>query len=253
MQTRFSVCHKTRLVLSVRCRKFASVTMSSSVNKPTLRYFPGFRGRTEPIKLLLNYKNVEYDLVDIGKEEMKSDRTLFPFAQAPSYQDVDILISQSNTIVRYLGNKYNMFGKNAVEKARMDMFMEGVEALRQRYLGLVYMDRLSDEGKTKYFETHINPDTQGGRNFGSHFFYLNRLLLQNNDGKGGFVVGDSLSIADLQLFDIVDLHVRIFGDIIGEKYPALIRHFELVAAVPEIKTYLEGPLRLQQANNYGLG
>eukprot|EP01024_Parvocaulis_polyphysoides_P028037 TRINITY_DN25346_c0_g2_i6.p2 TRINITY_DN25346_c0_g2~~TRINITY_DN25346_c0_g2_i6.p2 ORF type:complete len:119 (+),score=22.11 TRINITY_DN25346_c0_g2_i6:102-458(+) len=117
---------------------------------------------------------------------------------------------------------------------------------------LVYIDRLSDEAKEKYIETHINPSSQEGRNGGGHFFYLKQLLLQNNDGKG-FVVGDSLSVADIQLFDIVDLHVRIFGDLIKQTYPELLAHFDRVAAIPEIKSYLDGPLRLEQANNYNLG
>eukprot|EP01023_Acetabularia_acetabulum_P001374 TRINITY_DN10520_c0_g1_i3.p1 TRINITY_DN10520_c0_g1~~TRINITY_DN10520_c0_g1_i3.p1 ORF type:complete len:227 (+),score=19.17 TRINITY_DN10520_c0_g1_i3:238-918(+) len=226
--------------------------MISSVDKPTLRYIPGIRGRAEPIKLLLHYKSVHYDLVDYSFDVIKSDYTLFPYGQAPSYQDADVNITQSNTIVRYLGNKYDMFGKNAVEKAQMDMFMEGAESLRQKHNLLVYRDKVSEEAKKQYIETHISTDGIKMLNFGAHFYYLNRLLMQNKEGKS-FVIGDSLSVADLQLFDIVDIHVRIFGDLIQQTYPALLEHREFVAAIPEIKAYLEGPLRLQAANNYGLG
>ena len=36
-------------------------------------------------------------------------------------------------------------------------------------------------------------------------------------------------------------------------YPGLVAIHELVAGVPGVKAYLEGPLRLEKVNNNGLG
>lgn len=37
-------------------------------------------------------------------------------------------------------------------------------------------------------------------------------LLARNGGGGAYVIGTALSAADLCLWDIIDLHLRIFGD-----------------------------------------
>eukprot|EP01026_Neomeris_dumetosa_P014733 TRINITY_DN1542_c0_g1_i6.p1 TRINITY_DN1542_c0_g1~~TRINITY_DN1542_c0_g1_i6.p1 ORF type:complete len:252 (-),score=24.59 TRINITY_DN1542_c0_g1_i6:228-983(-) len=236
----FGVVHKQRC-----CSVMASA-------EPTIYYFPGFRGRAESIKLALSAAKVPFVVKEVGKDEVKPNRDLFPFAQVPAYVDQDIQLSQSNAIVRYLGNKYNMMGKNMTEAAKIDQILEGVESMRQKHRDLVYVDKVSDEAKSKFIETHVNPDTHQGRNGGAHFFYLKELLMKNQDGRG-FVVGDSLSVGDIQLFEVVDILLRIFDKEIRETYPELVAHHERIAAIPEIKSYLEGPQRLEQANNYGLG
>ena len=105
----------------------------------------------------------------------------------------------------------------------------------------------------------------------------------------------SRSIADLLLFDIFDLHQRIYGEQMRAQWPDLLaihdkcaggwRQGSLsaaharrparwspvppltrapclrapacaaarVAAIPGVKAYLEGPLRLEKVNNNGLG
>lgn len=42
---------------------------------------------------------------------------------------------------------------------------------------------------------------------GAHFFFLDAFL-RRNGGGGGFVVGSKLSIADIQLFDLLDIFLR---------------------------------------------
>eukprot|EP01025_Chloroclados_australasicus_P042341 TRINITY_DN4504_c0_g1_i1.p1 TRINITY_DN4504_c0_g1~~TRINITY_DN4504_c0_g1_i1.p1 ORF type:complete len:250 (-),score=26.68 TRINITY_DN4504_c0_g1_i1:256-1005(-) len=226
------------------------VRVMSSTNVPTIYYFPGFRGRSELVKLALTVAGKDYNLVEVSKDVVKPDRETFPFAQVPVYKDEDILLGQSNAILRYLGNKYDLMGANPVEQAKIDMFVEGVEAIRLKYLGLIYLDRLADEAKAQYVETYLNPETSTGRNGGAHFQYL-QLLLKKEAGE--FVVGNKVSVADLTLFDLVDVHRRILENEMQQMYPDLIAHHEMISKIPAIEAYLKSPKRLEQANNYNLG
>jgi hypothetical protein len=61
-----------------------------------------------------------------------------------------------------------------------------------------------------------------------------------------------MTIADVMLFDIFDLHIRIF-EAMKETHPTLAAHHEKVAAVPGIAAYLASPLRLPAVNGNGLG
>jgi glutathione S-transferase len=49
------------------------------------------------------------------------------------------------------------------------------------------------------------------RNGGAHFEYLETLLASNSGGSG-FFVGSGLTAADLCVWEIVDLHMRLFKD-----------------------------------------
>lgn len=67
------------------------------------------------------------------------------------------------------------------------------------------------EAKEAYAQTHISKDSANGRNGGAHFDYLESLLASNGGGSG-FFVGSGLTAADLCVWEIVDLHMRLFKE-----------------------------------------
>lgn len=73
------------------------------------------------------------------------------------------------------------------------------------------MPAQKEEAKSAYQATHIAPDSSTGRNSGAHFAFLEQLLARNGGGSG-FIVGGSLTAADLCVWEIVDLHLRIFKE-----------------------------------------
>lgn len=217
--------------------------------KATLYYFP-LRGRAEVIKLALAAKNVDFDVQPVDYAAMKSDLKAYHFGQCPRYADAEADICQSNAILRHIGRKYNMYGASLGEAALVDEFLDGVESLRCKYLELIYQKQLSPEGKAEYIKAHVAMESAAERNGGAHFVYLAGILAANS---GQYVVGSDLTIADLALFDIVDLHLRIMEEEITAKYPALVEHKNCIASIPAIKAYLEGPMRLEKVNGNGLG
>lgn len=67
------------------------------------------------------------------------------------------------------------------------------------------------EAKDAYWQTHGAKDSSNGRNGGAHFDYLESLLASNGGGAG-FFVGSGLTAADLCVWEILDLHMRLFKD-----------------------------------------
>lgn len=163
-----------------------------------------------------------------------------------------ITTTESNTITRYLGRKFNMYGKDIVEASKIDEALDGVEALRARHSTLIYQETLQPEALAKYIATHVEPGTMNGRNGGAHWGYLDRLLKKNKGGHG-FFVGDKITIADIQLFDLLDIHAPFIGKELAKFYPALLDFHGRIAALPEISAYLKSSRRYPKINNNGLG
>lgn len=158
-------------------------------------------------------------------------------------------LCQSNAILRHIGRKYNLYGGASIaDAAHIDAVIDGVESLRNKYVDLIYGAQLADDAKAAYFAKHCNPATSTERNGGAHFAYLESIL-----AKGPYMVGDSLSIADIAVFDIVDLHLRIFDAEMRAAYPGLTAHHARVTAIPGVAAYLASPLRLPKVNGNDLG
>ena len=217
---------------------------------PTLKYF-NLRGRGEVIRLLFAYKGVEYNEEGIDYQAMKSasGSEEFPFGQAPVLVDGDLHLAQMDTILRYLAREHGLYGSNNREKALIDMVLGGVESIRGDYGDLIYKGELKDDAKKEYATVHFAAESVTTRNGGAHFQYLENFLKRHNDGAG-WAVGDSLTIADIHLFDIVDLHLReqLFPQEVKDKFPLLVAHHDRVAKEANIAAYLSSDKRPSQVN-----
>merc|ERR1711879_528708 len=221
-----------------------------SMSSLKLQYFP-LRGRGEVIRLALAYKGIEYVEEPIDYQAMKSaaGSAEHPFGQAPIFVVGDLHIAQMDSILRYLAREYDLYGSNNTEKALIDMVLGGVESIRGDYTNLIYKDELKDDAKKSYAEQHFGTASITTRNGGAHFQYLENFLQRNGGGKG-WAVGDVFSIADIHLFDIIDLHLRdqLFPSEVKEKFPLLVAHHGRVAAEANIAAYLASDKRPSHIN-----
>uniref|UniRef100_A0A7S0WFA7 glutathione transferase n=1 Tax=Chlamydomonas leiostraca TaxID=1034604 RepID=A0A7S0WFA7_9CHLO len=217
--------------------------------KPTIYYF-NIRGRAEVMKLALEYAKVAYEIGLVDYQTMKADKEHYPFGQCPRYTDDQVDLVQSNTILRYIARKYNLDGKTDVEKAIVDMAMEGVESLRGKYVALIYQDQLAEPAKEAFAKAHIHKDSTAGRNGGAHLDYLDWFLRKSGTGH---VAGTSITMGDLCVWEMLDLLLRVFPDIIKAEYPALAKFHADISEAPGIKEYLASDRRLAQVNNNNLG
>lgn len=60
-------------------------------------------------------------------------------------------------------------------------------------------------------------------------------------------------MADFAVYELVDLHSRIFEDQVAKHYSLLAAHHAMVAALPGVKEYLASARCPAQVNNNGLG
>eukprot|EP00798_Chlamydomonas_sp_ICE-L_P015212 gene15212-21289_t len=240
----------SRTLRATRNSRAGVRAVASSAMTPKLCYWP-LKGRGEVIRLSLAHKGVAYEEVVVDRDEMKNNRETYPFGQCPRYIDGDIDLVQSNTIARFIGRKYGMMGETEKEHCMVDMVMEGVESLRSAYLKLIYQDLLSDEAKAAYWTGHFDKTSSTVRNGGAHALYLALILGKSTTG---WVAGtSSASMADIALYDIVDLQLRTFKQEMSKEYPELVAHHAKVAELPGLKDYLKSEKCFAKANGNGLG
>ncbi|CAD7696724.1 unnamed protein product [Ostreobium quekettii] len=180
--------------------------------KPVLHYFR-IRGRGEPIRLALRVAGVAFEEENVtDRAVLKSDLDCFPFGQCPRYVDGDFDAVQSNAILRHIGRKHNLYGSTEQEATHIDMILDAVEDFRRQYTVLIYEKQLDEEAKSEYWTKRFDPSTSGERNGGAHMLYFSKFLKRYG---GKFVVGSAVSIADVALFDLLEINIRLFQNHLG--------------------------------------
>jgi len=233
-----------------------------------LIYFP-LRGRGEPVRLALSAAGEEWDEVivklgarpDLGghveyadfKSEAGTDKCAF--GQCPIYEDDTIRITQMEAIMRHIGRKYpKMYGNGDIKlMGHIDEILAACADLRAKYGALVYQDKLDPDAVAKYMTVHFDMASIRDRTFGAHYHFMEQYLERSGTG---FFVGDQLSIADIMVFDVLDLHMRpcFDGQALGVKtYPKLLAFHERIKNLPQLKKYIESDRRCEMINGVPLG
>src|SRR5437764_7781150 len=169
-------------------------------NTLRLRYFP-FPGRAAPIRDALRIGGVAFDDVHVPPDrfrELKAAGEL-PFGSLPVL-DVEtpggiVSAAQSNAILRFAGRRAGLYPTNdPVRALKVDEALDLGEDL-YRVIGPSIDEQDAERriAMRKILAQETLPRWAG---------FLERLLVAN--GRTGFVVGDSLSVADLKLYWVTD-------------------------------------------------
>lgn len=222
----------------------------------SLIYFP-IRGRAEPVRLALAAAGESWNetVVDYAEMKGKAGTAEFPFGQVPVFDDGKVRLAQMDAIVRYVGRVHGMYGATAEEASFIDMILLAVEDSFQPYVKLCYTHSFSEEAKKEYVTLHIDAAGTAARNGGAHFQYLENILARSESfATSGFVVGGKPTIADVQLFNLVDLHLRpvAFPEQM-KAFPNLVKLHETFAAIPSVAAYLTSDKRHAKINGNDLG
>ncbi|XP_078506779.1 glutathione S-transferase P 1-like [Lissotriton helveticus] len=191
----------------------------------TITYFD-LRGRTEHMRFLLADQGCEWKEDKVTAEDWVSGkaeiRKTALFGQLPVFVDGDFILVQSNTILRYLGRKYDLYGKNIKEAALIDMANDGLEDLRQKFAKFFFYEW--ETSKEKYMEDLPN-----------QLRPFERLLSQN---ASGYLAGSKVSFADYNLLDVIQSHL-IFAPECLNSFPHLKAFKEKMESRPKLKAYLQ--------------
>jgi glutathione S-transferase len=214
------------------------------MSKPTLIYFAA-RGRAELIRLVLAEAGVEYQEHAVGHgtppvggrptdfAALKATGAL-PFNAVPVWEEPSGLrLAQSGAIANHIARTHGLRGKNAIEEAQVDQLLGAVDDVRLELRKLVTVAAEQRPALREELASSTLPRWLG---------YLHRLL-QSNGGGTGYVVGTSVTVADLALWYLLEMiRDNGFGAALA-RYPALVAFAERIGSRPGIAEYLKSPRR----------
>jgi glutathione S-transferase len=200
-----------------------------------LRYFP-FPGRAGAIRDALRIGNVPFEDEQVPPERFREQKAAgeLPFGSLPVLDVLDAgrttTAAESNAILRFVGRLAGLYP--ADDPLRALKIDEALDVGEDLYHLIAPSIGEPDPERRKAMRRVLAEETLprwGG--------YLERLLVAN--GRSGFVVGDSLTVADLKLHYAVDKLTN--GSLDGvpktvlDGFPALTAWRENVAAVREAR------------------
>ncbi len=222
-----------------------------------LHYWPSIQGRGEFVRLALEYADIHYiDVARLPEDQHGGEAALMefigekshrtpPFAP-PVLKTVDMLIAQTANILLFLGSKHALapidhagwLWTQQLQLTLMDLVVEAHDTHHPLGVSLYYEDqkeaalRRSDEFRTKRIPKFMT--------------YFERVLAHNTAGER-FLVGDSITYADLSLFQVVAGLRYAFPNTMRqqtEKYPQVSALHDRIAGQPRIAQYLRSERRI---------
>ncbi|XP_062895717.1 glutathione S-transferase P-like isoform X2 [Mobula hypostoma] len=192
-----------------------------------ITYFP-VRGRCSAMRMLLadQGQTWEEEVVAIDQWFSGDMKKSCVFGQLPKVQDGDLVLFQSNAILRYLGSKFGCHGTDIKVNAEIDMINDGVEDLRIKYLTLIYKNY--ETGKADFIKSL--PD---------ELKWFEGLLKNNNKGESaGFIHGEKICYADYNLVDLL-LNLQTLEPTCLKELPLLQAYYQRVTSRPALSKYLK--------------
>ena len=207
-----------------------------------LVYFNG-RGLAETSRLLLavtgtKYEDFRYPLkvIDWATHNMvraefladKENNKLLGSLNKLPFLEVDgTVIPQSKAIERFLARKYNMFGSDEVETARIDGICEYVRDFKDAYQSVRKLPAdQKDDGLNKWFSETL-PEK---------LTLLDNLLCKEHDL---YAVGLKLSLADIVLYSFITQFFDNKESALNACHPKLKKIVENVGSIKEIQDWVK--------------
>jgi glutathione S-transferase len=222
-----------------------------------LHYWNGLQGRGEFVRLALEESRAPYIDVARGRAEdgygesamleVMSSKTEphVPFAP-PFLKDGDLIVPHTANILLYLGQKLHLAPKDelryvvhGLQLTIADMVTEVHDTHHPIATGRYYEEQKdAARARAADFIEHRLPKFMG---------YFQRVLAQNPNGGGRYMVSDSLTYVDLSMFQLIEGLRYAFPRAMkrfSARYPGLAALHDAVAERPNIAAYLASERRL---------
>jgi len=198
--------------------------------KLVLTYFDFDGGRGEAARLIMYLAGIAFDDRRIPGKDWPAMRDQTPFQQVPMLEVDGKVITQSNTLNRYLGKLAGLYPKDDWQAALVDEVMDAVEDISTRIADTI---GLEGEAKKKAREAlAAGPIPR----------YLQQFEARLKAGGGEWFADKRLTVADIKCF----LWVRwlksgaldhVPADLVDGNAPLLAQHLERVKSHPKIAAY----------------
>jgi len=202
----------------------------ATAQKPELVYFHG-RGYGEIIRLTLTAAGIKYNEIDLTtREEYLALLPELLFGQVPLLRIDGQSIVQSGAIVRHIARKAKLLGTSELETTRIDMIYDGTRDFNAKVQQMHWVpeEKVREEVNQKTFPKYLP--------------VFNKLLA---DSSSGFLVGDSLSLADLGLFEVLLAILDYWPEDALREYPHLLTFRDKLKTNERIVDYIENYRKLK--------
>ncbi len=219
-----------------------------------LYYWPGIQGRGEFVRLVLEEAGATY--IDMAREP-NAETTLTSFLERtdlahpsfapPFLKDGQVIVGQTAAILRYLGDRHHLAPSDAARR----LWVHQIQLTIADLVGEAH-DTHHPLGGDLYYEEQKREASRRAKWFREeriqkYLDWFETILARNPDGDA-HLVGDTLSYADLSLFQIVEGLLYAFPNTtkaILAKSPRVSALRVMVAQRPRIRAYLESDRRVK--------
>lgn len=197
--------------------------------KLKLTYFDFDGGRGEPARLALHIGGVAFEDHRIPGADWPKHRDQMPFRAMPVLEVDGKILTQSNTINRYVGRLAGLYPKDDWQAAACDEIMDATEDISSRISATITMP---DDQKRKTREALVADALPR---------HLEVLQARLQAAGGEHFADQRLTVADLKVFMLVRwVRAGVLDHIpkdLVERTPLLVKHAERVSGHPKIAAY----------------
>lgn len=162
---------------------------------------------------------VDYEDVRVEFKDWKDFKAKTPLGQMPVLEVDGKEIPQSGAIYRYVARKFGFYPTDEWEAAKVDVVTETVGDLGVQMSNIVGEKNADKKEELKKVLTETNSKRYLGN--------LEKLLSQNNEGKGWFV-GDKITFADVHVFCLLHDQYPTFLGVEAGGIDYLSKDFQLL-------------------------
>ncbi|KAK7796297.1 hypothetical protein U0070_019280 [Myodes glareolus] len=196
--------------------------------KPVLYYYNA-RGKMECIRWLLAAAGVEFEEKFMETSEdleklIKDGRLMFQ--QLPMVEIDGMTLVQSRAILNYIATKYDLYGKDAKERALIDMYTEGIIDLTDMMLRVVTCFPDQREAKISLAKDKAK----------SRYLPAYEQVLKSH--RQDYLVGNRLTRVDIHLLEVL-LYVEELDSSLLAPFPLLKALKSRISSLPNVKKFLQ--------------
>jgi glutathione S-transferase len=200
------------------------------MSKYKLTYFDFDGGRGEPIRIAFNAAGIDLEDHRISFGEFMKTRSNMRFTCAPVLEVDGVAVTQSNSMLRYVGKLAGLYPKDDLQALYCDEAMDAVEDLLHQVVQTFGLE--GDELKAareKLAAGWISVFVKG----------LSEILQR---GGGEYFADNRLTVADLKVYvQVRSLRAgtldHVPTDLVDKLAPDLVRHEERVANDPIVTAH----------------
>jgi glutathione S-transferase len=198
--------------------------------KLKLTYFDFDGGRGEPARLALYIGGIAFEDHRIAGKDWPALREQTPFFALPTLEVDGHVVSQSNTINRYVGKLSGLYPRDDWQAVLCDEVMDAAEDISTR---IGHTIGLAEDAKKKAREELVA---------GPLARHLEQFQTRLQASGGEYFADRRLTVADLKMFMLTrwlrsGALDHIPKDLVDRIAPQLVKHFERVASHPKIADY----------------